>query len=147
MIREYSRTFQQLLENLSISQLDMSKQMRHDGGIGQDAVIGLCNPYSKVTCFILYLYSMELGNPPLYIEANRVARDQDYSHLKELGPFLKALCHIIFWSEQFKRPSDKVTPGKEISKTGQNIEGSFLLFRGAQMKTTWLKPYVDNIGK
>ena len=39
-----------------------------------DPVLGLWNPYSKVTCIILYLYSMELGTPTLYAEANRVAR-------------------------------------------------------------------------
>lgn len=42
-----------------------------------DVVLGIDYPYSKVTCLILYLYSMELGTPPLYYEANRVARDMD----------------------------------------------------------------------
>ena len=42
-----------------------------------DLVLGIDGPYSKVSCLILYLYSMELGSPPLYYEANRVARDMD----------------------------------------------------------------------
>jgi len=44
-----------------------------------DPELGLLNPHSKVTCFILYLYSMEFGHPPLYSEMNRVARDLDKS--------------------------------------------------------------------
>ena len=53
-----------------------------------DQVLGLCNPYSKVTCLILYLYSMELGMPQLYSEVNRVSRDMDLNYLKELGPYI-----------------------------------------------------------
>ena len=68
----------------------------------KDFVLGLYNPYSKATCLILYLYSMELGIPQLYAEANRVARDVDKTYLKELGPFLKALGEITFWSEDNK---------------------------------------------
>jgi len=30
----------------------------------------LKNPYSKATCVILYLYSMELGSPPLFHATN-----------------------------------------------------------------------------
>ena len=37
------------------------------------------DPYSKIVCMILYLYSMELGTPPLYAEANRCARDLDFT--------------------------------------------------------------------
>ena len=29
----------------------------------EDKVFGLCCPYSKATCLVLYLYSMELGTP------------------------------------------------------------------------------------
>ena len=39
--------------------------------------LGVKNPYSKISCLIVYLYSLELGTPPLYVEANRVARDMD----------------------------------------------------------------------
>ena len=42
-----------------------------------DSEIGLYNPYSKITCIILYIYSMEFGTPPLYTELNRVAREMD----------------------------------------------------------------------
>ena len=54
----------------------------------RDPVFGLRNPYYKVSCLILYLYSMELGTPQLYSEANRVARDMDLTMINELGPYL-----------------------------------------------------------
>ena len=74
-----------------------------------DEILGLFNPYSKATMLILYLYSLELGSPPLYAEANRVARDMDLTYLKELGPYVRALGIITFWSEENKK--EKETPG------------------------------------
>ena len=53
--------------------------------------LDLSNPYSFVTCLILYLYSMELGCPPLYYEVNRVTRTKDRKYLETLGPYIKAL--------------------------------------------------------
>ena len=105
-----------------------------------DPILGLGNPYSKVSCLILYLYSMELGSPQLYAEANRVARDMDLDYLKELGPFLKALSEVTFYSEYNK--TDKVTPGNKLGGSSWNMSGSFLLFRGAPMKDEWVNPYV-----
>ena len=52
----------------------------------RDPELALFDPYSKVTCFIMYLYSMEFGTPALYSELNRVARDMDMTQLKNLGP-------------------------------------------------------------
>ena len=37
-------------------------------------ILGLSNPYSKASCLLMQLYSMEIGSPQLYAEANRVAR-------------------------------------------------------------------------
>ena len=39
--------------------------------------LSLSNPYSPVACWVLYLYSMELGSPPLYMELNRASRESD----------------------------------------------------------------------
>ena len=39
-----------------------------------DPILGLSNPYSKASCLLMQLYSMEIGSPQLYAEANRVAR-------------------------------------------------------------------------
>ena len=46
-----------------------------------DPELGLANSYSKISCLILYLYSMELGNRPLYAEANRIAMEMDLNHM------------------------------------------------------------------
>ena len=43
-------------------------------GDGKDPILGLLNPYSKASCLLMQLYSMEIGSPQLYSEANRVAR-------------------------------------------------------------------------
>ena len=73
---------------------------------------------NKDKCIVMYLYSMELGNPPLYNVVNKVCKTLDKNYLQSLGPFVAALT----WStsslgEKTKDPSDK-------------ISGSFLLFRG-----------------
>ena len=39
-------------------------------GKEEDPELGLWNPYSRISCFVLYLYSMELGSPPLFAELN-----------------------------------------------------------------------------
>ena len=87
---------------------------------------------------------MEFGSPPLYAEANRVARDMDLTFLKELGPFLKALSEITYYSEDYKKKNDKETTGKEL---GGDLCGSFLLWRGAPMKEQWIQPYQQVIGR
>ena len=69
----------------------------------KDPVFGLCNPYSKATCIVLYLYSMELGTPVLYADVNRVTRNMDFTYIKELGPFVRALNIISLRSESFKK--------------------------------------------
>lgn len=72
------KTFTEILQNLGISQDEMNRPITDSEN---DPVLGLCNPYSKVTCLILYLYSMELYSPPLYSVANRVARDMDLAFI------------------------------------------------------------------
>lgn len=61
--------------------------------------LSIVNPYSKVSCLLVQMFSMELGSPPLYAEANRVSRDMDYTHFKELGPYLKVVSKITELAE------------------------------------------------
>ena len=116
-----------------------------------DPELGLRNPYSKVTCFILYLYSLEMGSPPLYSEANRVARDMDLTHLRTLGPYLRALSLITASAEAERQPDDLITTGKmhaDISAGhGFNLSGVFLLYRGAPMRDKWIEPYEELVPK
>ena len=83
----------------------MNKPMTEDN---EDRVLGLSCPHSKVTCLILYLYSMELGSPPLYHEINRVCRTMDKSYLLTLGPYIKTLGATAFLSEMNREVDDKI---------------------------------------
>jgi len=85
IIKNSKRNFSTIFQALDFTPEEMNKPMTSDE---HDPILGLCNPYSKVTCLILYLYSMEVGTPQLFAEANRVSRDMDLDYLLELGPFL-----------------------------------------------------------
>ena len=50
----------------------------------------------------MHLYSMEIGNPQLYAEVNRVVRDLDLTFLKEIGPFSHALWLVTWEAEKYK---------------------------------------------
>ena len=73
--------------------------------------LDLCNPYSPVVCWIMYLYSMELGTPSFYSELNRACREMDLTLLKQLGPFACALSDICENAEDYKKDEDKIEPG------------------------------------
>lgn len=65
-----------------------------------DPNLGLCNPYSKAACLMMHLYSMEIGNPQLFAELNRVSRDLDITYLEALGPFSHALWLVTWKAEK-----------------------------------------------
>ena len=66
------------------------------------------NPYGKITCFVLYLYSMELSQPALYYDVNRVCRTMDMRYLKTLGPFIRVLGAVTYVSEMGRDEDDKI---------------------------------------
>lgn len=113
IIRCSKKDFKKMFETINILPSFFTKPLLGPGMFGSDSDpdLGLFNPYSKVTCMVLYLYSMELGTPPLYAEANRVSRDMDLGYVKELGPYLKCLYQITLNSEKYKRREDKITTG------------------------------------
>ena len=115
IIKANRRNFKLIIKTVDIPVEDWDKPMTLDC---YDSVLGLENPYSKATCLILYLYSMELGNPQLYADANRVSRDFDLDYLWEFGPFLKALGHITDGSEFYKKKNEKITTGFDMTKFG-----------------------------
>ena len=72
-----------------------------------------------------------------------MARDMDLTYLKELGPFLKALGEITYYSEENKKDYEQITIGNVINPNLLgNLGGSFMLWRGAAMKDAWVDPYV-----
>ena len=112
----------------------------------KDIELGVRCPYSKVSKLVLFLYSLELGTPPLFREANRVTRDQDIREIDTLGPFIQMLSLVTYHAEQNKKPNDKIKTGMIRGGIQHNITGAFLLFRGAQMKEEWLDQYKKNKG-
>ena len=112
-----------------------------------DITLGLYNPYSKASCILMQLYSMEIGSPSLYIDANEKARDFDMTFLKELGPFLYALGRVTSQAEYNKSNDDRVARGFDyFGGVKYNLAGSFMLFRGAPMQNDWISPYSANTG-
>ena len=106
ILKKVKLNFQKLTQAIDIQNTNTPMKLH-----SSDPELGLANPYSKVTCFILYLYSMELGSPPLYAELNRVARDMDLTQLRNLGPILRALTLITLFAESHRDASDKIMPG------------------------------------
>lgn len=92
-------TFNRLLKNTSIKEMDKPFTMDKEEPL-KDEELGLLNPYSKITCFVLMLYSMEFGSPPLYCEVNRVTRDMDLTYLPTLGAYARALQAITLSAEK-----------------------------------------------
>ena len=71
----------------------------------------------------------------------------DTNYLKELGPFLRALAVISLRVEHFKKPDDIIKTGKMLFRFNKNnMNGSFLLFRGAEMMPQWIDPYFAKVG-
>ena len=72
IINRYIDTFTIILSKLNIKNHKMKVNC-----ITTDPEYSFSNPYSKLTCFILQIYSMEIGSPPLYAEVNRVCREMN----------------------------------------------------------------------
>lgn len=93
----------------------------------------LFNPYSKVTCLILYLYSMDIGIMPLYASVNRAVVEMDSSSVKKLGPYISALGYIVAGAEGKRQKLDKLESGTIIGGKTCCLSGNFILFRGTQI--------------
>lgn len=86
---------------------------------------------------------MQLGDPPLYAEINRVCRNMDTAYLATLGPYVRCMGKVLLWNE--KNKVDTWETGEQIYKrVGGNIDnlaGIFLLYSGAQMEVPWIYEY------
>ena len=88
-----------LVKASTITKIDQPMIAVGQGAYNFDDELNLVNPYTPIVCFIMYLYSMEFGTPPLYAEINRVARNMDLSELETLGPIIHALSAITCGAE------------------------------------------------
>lgn len=70
--------------------------------------LNLWNPYGTISCTLFFIYSMELGSPPLYAEVNRVCREKDMFYLPMLGPYIRAMYEITSHAQSNR----KYDPGK-----------------------------------
>jgi len=111
----------------------------------------IVNPYSVVTCFLTYLYSLEIGHPstdigfsPLYLELDNVSRNKDEKSLKNLGPFARAFSEIVVNGEKRRNDTDRFfltglqtklnADTSNLKGLKHNIDGMFLLWSGCMMK-------------
>lgn len=120
--------------------MPMRATMLGQANLADDNDLG--NPYGAMSCLILYLYSMELGQPPLYYEINRVCRTLDETELANLGPYIKALGLVTHFSEKNRDQFDQIRTGEMISQNNlYNMAGLFILYRGAAMMEPWVQQY------
>lgn len=130
-------TFKELRECVGIDSRYANKPLtkRIDSNSNQsNKQLDICNPYSLITCLILYLYSMELGSPPLYAEINRVTRTMDTSQLRALGPFAQAFSQIINSVSHYFEEDDQGTTGFSLyhrqGGVEENIGGIYMVYNG-----------------
>ena len=90
IIRNSRHDFLFILNTMNFTESEMSTPLKSS----THEILGLYNPYSKASCILMNLYSLEIGSPPLYSDANQKARNLDKTFLKELGPFLCAFGRV-----------------------------------------------------
>ena len=86
---------------------------------------------------------MELGSPPLYVVLNKATRTKDWTMLRKLGPYSRALVYCTAAAEKYRDAHDKIETGESIGGVDFNLAGIFLVWRGVLMKKEWIIPYVQ----
>ena len=59
-IKNTRSTFIEIFHLMDFTDDEINKPMRYSS---KDPIIGLDNPYNKASCFLMQLYSMEIGSP------------------------------------------------------------------------------------
>jgi hypothetical protein len=111
ILKTHRKTFNDLIKAAQIT--DHYNPMIKVGQNNSDYEheLNLWNPYSPITCFILYLYSLELGNPTLYSDLNGMVRKYDANLNKHLGSIAQCLVEITYDSEENRHDDDKIPSG------------------------------------
>ena len=110
--------------------------------------MGVRNPYSLASTFLLYIYSIQLGEPPLFAVLNKEIREHSQELLPYLGAYQRALQEVTEFAEGFKVPEHRLPNGHLYATlcpggrgVPQNFAGSMLAFRGAQMLSSQISEY------
>lgn len=102
----------------------------------------ILNPYSKITTLAIYLYSMEIGTPPLYAVINKAIRRMDKTYLETLGPLICVLGDACAVGELGRDDEERIPWGMKINPhLENNMGGIFLLFRGGTLADEWIKDW------
>jgi len=94
----------------------------------------LWNPSHKVTCRILFIYSMETF---VYSALNTATRTQDETKVLTLGPLAQALTQILMGAEQHR----KADPESFVPNTYTS------LYRGLKLTKEQIREYLNLKGK
>ena len=106
----HKRVFNDIMEASGIT--DTNSEIHY--GFGTNPDLNCNNPYSRITCFLLMLYSMEFGTPALYADLNRAARELDMSKIDDLGGYAMVLYEITKLAESKRSKGDYIPTGEDI---------------------------------
>lgn len=140
--------FKDLFDAANIPNWDQPLTITETISSNYSADHNLAFPLSKSTCLLLYLYSMELGHPPLYCELNRAAINMDLTLLAQLGPYIQALSAITTHAERNRDRDDIVQmSGHLFGKAPMNMAGSYMLWKGAMMSSDDIAQFSSKVGQ
>lgn len=125
--------FQQIKQCIGYKRTDLPLKEAQDDENGFNSDSNFCNPYSKITCLILYLLSMDLGSPPLYHTLNKANREMNESMLEKVGPLARGIGKILINAELYRKDKDKIEPGFKSEGVDMNMAGAFIVFKGARI--------------
>lgn len=142
MLVQNRSVFKQIAKMMEFPKLDLPMHASFPRGD-----YSLYDCHSKSTYLILWFLSIE---PPIYAILNEAIRIRDMKLLPMVGPLVAGLTIILSTCEKYR--VDAMIPGYETLKMDPDhdlgsFSGSFLLFAGAQMKTNWIEPWSELVGK
>lgn len=114
IIAKEKKVYNELIKNSGIVKTDKPFHSTDFGKKDYNDELNLYNPYSAISCFIVYLYSMEFGDPPFYAELNTAVRKMDMTKLEMFGPFLQSLFDITYCAENNRDPDDQIQTGLKL---------------------------------
>ena len=84
-----------------------------------DFELNICNPSSKISSFMLRMFSFRFRELSVREHLIRVTKQQDYQQVKTFGPIVKIMNEILYVCEKFKNESERIKTGFEIMKQSE----------------------------